>query len=125
MMRLWFRAIALCAAASLPAGAAPPETRPIRTDAFELKEPAEAVATLTAACHKCDWSRVGHQAAVLRLEVDGHYSQHLILTRGETPAEYAVMLGPLAAGGHRLTISYDEGAWSRAPRGATSSNVVV
>ena len=125
MMRLWFRVVALSAAAALPAWAAPRETRPIRTESFELAEPAEVVATVTASCDKCDWGRVGHEAAVLRLEVDGRYSQHLLLTRGATAAPYRVMLGPLPEGTHRLTLGHDTDAWSRAPRTATIASVTI
>ena len=46
-------------------------------------------------------------AAVLILEVDGRYSQHLPVMRGEGPTEYAVSLGRLAAGRHRLDIRLD------------------
>ena len=67
----------------------------------------EAVATITAGCARCDWGVEGREAAVLILSVDGRYSQHLVLTRGEGPAKYSVMLGDLAAGPHRLRIDRD------------------
>ena len=83
---------------------------------FELKEDAEVVATITANCSGCDWSQPGREAAVLRLEVDGRYSQHLVLVRGPEVARYRIMLGPLLAGRHRLTLTPDSGAWAKAPR---------
>ena len=35
------------------------------------------------------------------------YSQHVLLTQGEAPAEYRVLLGALTAGRHQLTIKRD------------------
>jgi hypothetical protein len=95
----------------------------VRDEAFELKEASEVIASVVASCGACDWSRPGHESAVLRLELDGAYSQHLFLTRGATPSEYRVLLGPLAAGKHRLTFAHDTGPWSTAPRTASVSRV--
>jgi len=74
---------------------------------FELRADGEAVATITAGCARCDWGAAGREAVALKLSVDGTYSQHLLLTRGEAPAEYRVMLGSLKAGPHRLTFERD------------------
>jgi hypothetical protein len=74
---------------------------------FTLARAAEAVATITASCARCDWGVAGREAAVLRLEVDGGYSQHVLLTRGEEAADYSVFLGPLPAGRRTLTIIRD------------------
>jgi hypothetical protein len=79
----------------------------LREEAFTLDAAGEAVATITAGCARCSWEARGREAAVLVLEVDGRYSQHLVLTRGEAAADYAVMLGSLGAGGHRLRVSLD------------------
>jgi hypothetical protein len=98
-------ALALVAPAALALAAA--ASPPLREEAFTLETPAEAVASVTAGCARCSWEARGREAAVLVLEVDGRYSQHLVLTRGEAAAEYAVMLGPLAAGPHRLRVSLD------------------
>jgi hypothetical protein len=92
--------------------------------AFTLTRDAEVVATITAGCARCDWSVAGREAAVLRLSVDGEYSQHLVLTRGEKPAEYRVMLGALKAGRHRLTIDRDA-ARSAAGAGAVTFGRIV
>ena len=40
---------------------------------------------------------------MLRLEIDGHYASHLIVTRSG-PADYQVLLGRLAAGHHRVNV---------------------
>jgi hypothetical protein len=49
----------------------------------------------------------GREAALLEVRVDGRYSQHVALTRGAAPAPYAIMLGTLPAGRHRLEIFHD------------------
>jgi len=87
---------------------------PLREHAFRLDREAEAVATVTASCERCDWGARGREAAVLALDVDGVPSQHLVLFRGAT-AEYRVLLGPLGVGPHRLTIAHDA---RRSARGA-------
>ena len=53
---------------------------------FELATGGEVVATVRAGCTGCGWGEPGREAAALRLSVDGVYSQHLLLARGETPA---------------------------------------
>jgi hypothetical protein len=78
------------------------------TRAFEVAAAGEVVATVRAGCARCAWGAPGREAAALRLSVDGRYSQHLLLARGEAPAEYRVTLGALAAGTHRLTIDRDQ-----------------
>lgn len=86
-----------------------------RDHRFEVTNPGEAVAAIVAGCDRCDWAEPGREAVVMKLSVDGGYSQHLLLTRGEMPAEYRVMLGPLAAGPHRLTLERDA---ARSSKGA-------
>src|SRR3954447_16426944 len=75
---------------------------------FTMPADGEAVATITAQCDGCAWSVAGHEAALLALQVDRRYSPHLALTRGDTPADYSVMLGPLTRGAHRLTVTRDK-----------------
>jgi hypothetical protein len=74
---------------------------------FRIARDAEVVATINAGCARCDWGVPGREAVMLTLAVDGRYSQHLLLTRGERPAAYRVMLGALRAGRHRLDVSRD------------------
>jgi hypothetical protein len=78
-----------------------------RTREFRAATAGEAVATIAAGCARCDWSAEGREAVLLEMSVDGKYSQHLALTRGEGVASYRVMLGPLEAGAHRLSIARD------------------
>jgi hypothetical protein len=74
--------------------------------AFRFAARGEAVLTLEAGCAACDWGTRGREAAVLVVAVDGEYSQHVVLFRGERAA-YRLLLGPLAAGDHRLTVTRD------------------
>jgi hypothetical protein len=83
-----------------------PETDRL-TRQFSFDRAGEVVAQLRAGCARCDWGKDGQEAAVLRLSVDGSYSQHLYLARGEAPAEYRVRLGTLAAGRHELRVERD------------------
>jgi len=80
---------------------------PLVEHTFTLDAPAEVVLLASASCPGCSWGRKGHEGALLTLEVDGRYSQHLALTRGARPAEYRVALGGLAAGDHRLRLVLD------------------
>ncbi len=85
----------------------PAQGTPLVDRSFTLARAGETVASITAGCASCDWGVDTHEAAVLSIDVDGTYSQHLLLTRGEKPAEYRIMLGALAAGAHRLRIERD------------------
>jgi len=94
-------------AALLSLGPAPAVAQGPTDRAFTLPEDAEVVVSITADCARCDWGVAGQEAAVLELTLDGAYSQHLILSRGETPVPYRLMLGRLTAGEHRLRIARD------------------
>ncbi len=85
----------------------------LREERFRAERASEVVVTLTAGCERCDWAQPGREAAALALSVDGKYSQHLILSRGEALADYRVALGSLAEGRHRLEIRLDRGASAR------------
>ena len=100
-----------------------PQSPSLAQESFDLHEEAEVVATITAACAGCDWTRAGHEAAVLRLEVDGRYSQHLFLTRGASSAPYRVLLGSFQAGRHGLTVTHDAKASSASALSGSVSRV--
>jgi hypothetical protein len=93
-------ALAILAAAAAPAVDHYEQT-------FALATGGEVVATVRAGCAGCAWGEAGREAAALRLSVDGAYSQHLLLARGEAAAEYRISLGTIAAGSHRLVIDRD------------------
>jgi hypothetical protein len=92
---------------------------------FALEAPSEVVATVTAGCRGCDWARRGLEAAALELRVDGRYSQHLLLTRGERTAAYRVGLGSFAAGRHRLSAVLDPRQSARRVRAAEITGLDV
>src|SRR5438132_8209549 len=75
---------------------------------FNAESPGEAIALVRAGCARCAWGEAGREAAALTLSVDGKYSQHLLLVRGEAPAEYRISLGAVSAGRHELTVDRDE-----------------
>jgi hypothetical protein len=93
-----FLALLAAAAAGLPG---------LREETFSLDARAEVVASLSAGCAGCSWGVDGREAAVLVIEVDGSYSQHVVLTRGPAPVEYPILLGPLEAGQHQLRVRPD------------------
>jgi hypothetical protein len=76
--------------------------------AFKVPAAGEAVAVIHASCERCDWGIEGREAAVVRILVDGKYSQHLALARGPDDADYHVSLGRVSAGDHRLRIEADD-----------------
>ena len=70
---------------------------------------------VTARCAGCDWGRRGREAAVLEVTVDGREPQDLVLVRGAESADYAIALGPVAAGKHSVSISLDRKATATGP----------
>ena len=81
--------------------------QPLYVDPFANAAPGEGVAVITASCERCDWGAEGREAAALRITLDGRYSQHLLLVRGDKPSEYRVTLGRLTAAPHTLEITLD------------------
>ncbi len=105
-------ALAMAVAMVIGLPAAPPATRDAafavdQEHRFALAEAGEVVATITAGCGQCDWGVNGREAVALRVLLNGRYSQHLLLVRGEAPAPYRIMLGALPAGDHRMTLERD------------------
>jgi hypothetical protein len=92
--------------------------------AFTLEAAAPVAVEFVGLCPGCDWGRRGYEAAALTLSVDGVYSQHVWLVRGEE-GEYRVALGPLPAGPHSLTFALDAARSARHVRGASVRNVAV
>jgi hypothetical protein len=74
---------------------------------FAAAADGEAVAVVRAGCERCDWGAEGRESVALAVSLDGRYSQHIQLARGEANAEYRIMLGPVAKGSHRLAIDRD------------------
>ena len=67
--------------------------QPLHTGQFANSVAGEGIAVITASCDRCDWGVEGREAAALRIVVDGRYSQHLLLVRGDRPSEYRLTLG--------------------------------
>jgi hypothetical protein len=89
------------------------------TRAFSFDRLSEVTALIHAGCTGCDWGETGREAVVLRLSVDGKYSQHLFLSRGEAPTDYRVHLGTLAPGRHVLRVERDAELSAKAAGPAT------
>src|SRR3954462_14884793 len=81
--------------------------QPLKSQAFTDAAAGEAVAVISASCARCDWGVEGREAAALRVSLDGQYSQHVVLARGERQSDYRITLGHVSAGRHRLDISLD------------------
>ena len=77
------------------------------TRAFVATDAGEAFATVRAGCTGCDWGEAGRETVALTVTLDGNYSQHLPLARGEATADYRIGLGRVAKGLHRLTLDRD------------------
>jgi hypothetical protein len=90
---------------------------------FTVERPSEVTAVVAARCGGCSWASPAKTAAMLILDVDGKYSQHLPVTRGEGPADYPVSLGRLAPGTHRLAIRIDRGWTPKAVRDVSIPDV--
>jgi hypothetical protein len=93
--------------------------------AFKVPAAGEAVAIIHASCERCDWGVEGREAAVVRILVDGKYSQHLALARGADDADYHVSLGAIAVGDHKLRIEADPALSSPQAGAAAISKVDI
>jgi hypothetical protein len=118
MISVWLAALVT----GLLASAAPAPQTDSYSRGFIAAAPGEAIALVVAGCARCDWGETGREAAALRVTVDGKYSQHILLARGEAAVEYRVSLGTLAAGRHRMTVERD-GALSAAGAGPATIDV--
>jgi hypothetical protein len=104
--------------------AVPAWAQPVASTTFEASVGGEAVATITGVCPRCNWAVPGREAVMLKLELDGRYSQHLLIThRG--PGAYQVMLGPVSDGQHRLDVFLDDELSSREAGSFAIGNVVA
>ncbi len=71
-------------------------------------------------CAECDWSKPGAEAVVLALTLDDQPPVHLPVVRSGA-AEYHVMLGPVSAGRHTLTVSEDPALTAASLRGRSAA----
>lgn len=77
-----------------------------RETKFTVANEVEGVATLTVNCARCEWDVPGREAVMLRIAVDGQYSQHLPIVR-QGLAGYRVMLGRIPPGAHVVGAAID------------------
>lgn len=98
------------------------EIRPFSV-AFNAPQDGEGVLALTARGIGTDWGEVGRESAVVTVYLDGTYNQDLILHRGETPAMYRALLGPIARGNHRIEVRYRPELSPPGARGAEISGL--
>ena len=120
---IWTLALAFLPSLADASAVPPPPAPALASHAFRLSDPAEVIASMEAGCAGCSWERADREAAVLRVRVDGRYSQHLLLLRGEAPAPYRIALGALGAGSHTLTFELDRTWTPAAIRTARVTNV--
>lgn len=103
--------VVLCCARIASAQTAEYDAQPaLLTHAFDVRYACEVTVVLRAFCAGCSWSAEGREAAALRISVDGTYSQHLFLSRGDEPADYRVSLGRFEPGRHAFRVDPDPAA---------------
>lgn len=107
-----FIAVLVCCASG-----AEPEVVQFTEHSFRLARPAEVTLRLRASAPGTSWEQPGAEAAVLRVDLDGAYNQHVTLFLGAVTHDYRLLLGPLAAGAHRVRVSLDRAISSPAARG--------
>ena len=78
---------------------------PLRTEAFNLTEDMEVGLEIEARAPGASWAREGAEAAALLISVDGAYQQDLLLWAGDEIYRYRVMLGRIARGKHKVSVT--------------------
>jgi hypothetical protein len=107
----------------LPAAAsAAPPSKPAKPASVEFtsKRPGEALLDVRALAPGTDWQKAGAESAVVRLELDGHYNQDVVLFEGAQPFDYKVALGPVGRGRHEVKASFDP---AKSPAGASGVEI--
>lgn len=94
--------------------------------ASRVVAPARAVlvATIDAACPACEPEVAGREGVMLRLTLDGRYSQHLPVVRPGS-ASYRVLIGTVDAGPHEVAVAVDPAHSAAGLRGAGSATARV
>jgi hypothetical protein len=86
----------------------PSGPRVIASRDFSLLKESEVGLEIKARAKGASWARAGGEAPALLIEVDGQYSQDLLLWAGDSGFVYRVILGRLAAGGHQVTVRLNQ-----------------
>jgi hypothetical protein len=87
---------------------------------FTLPRESEVALEIEARSPGASWGKTGTEASALRIEVDGQYSQDLLLWAGDAPFIYRLMLGRLASGKHHVTAALNK---TRSSAGAQRATV--
>lgn len=72
---------------------------------FQAHAGSEIVAELDLAAPGTDWAVAGHEAALATVLLDGKPRQNVMLYAGAERHTYAIFLGPLTPGEHRLSLA--------------------
>src|SRR5687767_3261984 len=88
---------------------------------FTVDQSSEVVAAIVIECRSCAWEQQGREAVVMRILVDGRYSQHLPIVHAKRT--YAVMLGPVDAGRHVIRVEEDRELTSSQLRGGQAASI--
>jgi hypothetical protein len=110
-------ALALLSATPAAAHAAD-QAHTLAAGKFTAARPGEALLDLTAEGRDSDWGTPGHEAAVVTVWLDGAYAEDVVLHQGDRPFGYRVALGHVAAGEHRLRVTFSEAKSAPAVHGA-------
>jgi hypothetical protein len=92
-----------------------PGARRLAGKKIHLTRAAEGVLEITASCDGCSWRQSGREGALLRVVVDGRYSQHLVVVRGTERPSIRAMLGWLDRGNHEVAVYVDSGEIDASP----------
>lgn len=77
----------------------------LKTETFNLTQEMEVGLEIEARAPFASWSRKGAEAAAVLISVNGSYNQDLLLWAGDEVYKYRVMLGRLAKGRHKISVS--------------------
>src|SRR5262245_40016353 len=95
-------------------------SKPLASRQFTLTKESEVGLEIEARSPGASWEKAGAEAAALRIELDGKYSQDLLLWAGDSPFIYRLMLGRLAPGKHYVTATLNQ---SHSAAGAQHTSV--
>ncbi len=91
---------------------------------FTTSRSGEVGLTIHAAVPGTNWAKPKAEAAIITLTIDGKYNQDVTLYMGATPHDYRVLLGPLAAGSHRLEYSLNPAGVQASVKASFQAEVV-
>jgi hypothetical protein len=84
----------------------PPPAVVVSQQSIKVEKTGEGILHLTARAPKCDWGKKGAESAVVSVTLDDGASREVVLFNGDKAHTYDLLLGPVAAGTHRLRITF-------------------